>query len=105
MILYFIRGNTFFIINDSLFKDANSGTPIKYSSKVFTVPHLDCFIFGIGTPEFIKTYCDHILNIVSDNINYVKQESERFSAVKEKLNISTELLRMEDFIALLKSIK
>ena len=77
MILYFIRGNTFFIINDSLVKDINTGTPIKYSSKVFTVPHLDCFIFGIGVSEFTKSYYDQMLNVVSDNIDYIKQVSER----------------------------
>lgn len=76
MILYFKNEKIFFIITDTLINDMKNNIPVQYASKVFTVPHLDCFIFGIGVFSFTKAFYDNFLNIVTDNFNYMLESSE-----------------------------
>ncbi len=77
MVLYYIKEKTFFVINDTLEQIIDTKKPVKFSSKVYTIPHLDSFIFGIGVSEFTKQYFDQILNIVTDDVEYLKKASKR----------------------------
>ncbi|MCP4179633.1 MAG: hypothetical protein GY756_17885 [bacterium] len=77
MILYYINEKNFFVITDTLVKDYNTNKLIKFSSKVYTIPHLDSLIFGIGVENFTKSYYDNILNVISDDIEYFKIISKR----------------------------
>ncbi len=77
MILYYKNVKNFFIISDTLINDMKNYTPVQYATKVFTVPHLDCFIFGIGVFNFTKAFYDNFLNIITDNFDYMLESSEK----------------------------
>ena len=77
LILYVVNSKSFISISDTLIKDYNRSIPLKYATKVFVIPHLKCFIFGIGVFEFTKLYYNNLLNVITDNFEYIIKISEK----------------------------
>ncbi len=57
--------------------DFEKNIPLKYTTKVFVLPHLNCFVFGIGIYEFTKAFYVQLFNVVTDNFDYFKNASQK----------------------------